>query len=88
MVKHAVIDIALESTISKNQWEEVQALNSYDLRDKIPDIKEAVSVEYMWSNGSRCVPVNQYLSGRHYTLNLLALAAVSVSTVRLNVAYI
>lgn len=88
VVKHSLIDITLPEAISKNQFEEVPVLSSYDLRNKIPEINEAISVEYMWSNGSRCVPVNQYLSGRHYTLNLLALAQVTVETVRLNVSYI
>ena len=88
VVKHSLIDITLPEAISKNQFEEVLVLSSYDLRNKIPEINEAISVEYMWSNGSRCVPINQYLSGRHYTLNLLALAQVTVETVRLNVSYI
>ena len=87
-IKSKNVTITLPSSVTVNANTKANILTDFDLSNLISNITRIISFDLEWSNGAVAFASNKYVSGdKTITMDVVAIAPVVISTVRLTVWY-
>lgn len=82
------VTITLPSPVTVNANTKTNILTDFDLSNLISNITRIISFDLEWSNGAVAFASNKYVSGdKTITMDVVAIAPVVISAVRLTVWY-
>ena len=87
-IKSKNVTITLPSSVTVNANTKANILTDFDLSNLIPNITRIIGFDLEWSSGAVAFASNKYVSGdKTITMDVVAIAPVVISAVRLTVWY-